>query len=119
MGGMPMDKTTSRIAQGEFLGIEMRLEAVLAVVRNAKDTLEKAPDTDELWTFRRWSLDNGLKTLEAFAAELRNSTIALASGQPMTADTTKSTVRKKKAVPKNAAAKKPRAKKAAKKSGGA
>lgn len=66
-----------------------RLEYLRNSLPELKEWFEKHPEVKELWCFRLFSLEEGLRRLESFLPEMRKAMQAHARGQPLGPSSTK------------------------------
>jgi len=66
-----------------------RLEHVRTALPELLDWFRTHPEERELWCFRLFSLEEGLRRLEAFLPEMRRSMQMHAKGQPLGPSSTK------------------------------
>jgi hypothetical protein len=72
-----------------------RLEHVRTALPELLDWFRTHPEERELWCFRLFSLEEGLRRLEAFLPEMRRSMQMHAKGQPLGPSSTKTRGSKK------------------------
>lgn len=94
---MPQEKT-ARFTEAELQLFRDRLDEYRQTLDRAAARVQKSK-AEELWIFRRASLERALERLAAFDAEVKRSIEADVLGQPLGPDSTKTRGAKKAAAP--------------------